>query len=125
MEIDYAAAIQHLTSNKPLNLVGKTSLKELLAVLQQATIAISPDTGPAHLANAVGTPVIGLYATSNPERTGPYLNRELTVNKYPEALKEELGKNVDEVRWGQRVRNPQAMELIETGDVIEMIARSY
>jgi heptosyltransferase I len=121
MEIDYAAAIEKKATTKPLNLVGKTSLKELLAVLECAAVVVAPDTGPAHLANAVGTPVIGLYATSNPERTGPYLNRELTVNRYPEALLEEKGKTVDEVRWGQRVRNPGAMELIEVSDVLERL----
>lgn len=121
MEIDYAAAIERQATAAPLNLVGKTSLKELLAVLECAAVVIAPDTGPAHLANAVGTPVIGLYATSNPERTGPYLNRELTVNRYPQALKAEKGKSVDEVRWGQRVRNPEAMELITTHHVLEKL----
>lgn len=117
-EINYAAEIEKQAKTKPLNLVGKTSLKELLAVLDQATVVVSPDTGPAHLANALGTPVIGLYATSNPNRTGPYLNRELTVNKYPQALREELGKDENEVPWGKRVRNPKAMDLIEIKEVL-------
>jgi heptosyltransferase I len=121
-EIEYAAAIAQRGAAKPLNLVGKTNLKELLAVLKRAVVTIAPDTGPAHLANAVGTPVIGLYATSNPERTGPYLQRELTVNQYPEALKAESGKDVDQVRWGQRVRNPQAMMSISVAAVIEKLA---
>ncbi len=123
MEINYAAAIEQQATGKPLNLVGKTNLKELLALLQRATLAIAPDTGPAHLANAVGTPVIGLYATSNPARTGPYLNRELTCNKYPEALKAELGKDVDEVTWGKRVRNPEAMELIQLAETLEQLKK--
>lgn len=120
-EINYSKAIEQQATKTPLNLVGKTSLKELLAALKQAILVISPDTGPAHLANAVGTPVIGLYATSNPERTGPYNHRELIANSYPQALKEECGKNVDEVRWGRRVRNPEAMDKIEVADVITKI----
>ncbi len=117
MERDYAEQIVAASTHKPCNLVGRTNLKELLAVLDEAVVAIAPDTGPAHLANAVGTPVIGLYASSNPNRTGPYLNRELTVNCYPQAVYEELGKGVAEVRWGQRVRNPAVMEIIQPEDV--------
>ena len=52
------------------------------------------------MATAAGTPVIGLYASSNPERTGPYNDMELTVNKYPEAVQKEFGKSVSEVRFG-------------------------
>ncbi|PLX89194.1 MAG: glycosyl transferase [Desulfuromonas sp.] len=117
MEIDYADAIRQQSTAECINLVGKTKLKELLAVLEQATVLISPDTGPAHMANAVGTPVIGLYASSNPNRTGPYNSLDISVNKYPEAIKGEFGKPVEEVRWGQRVRNPEVMSLIEFKDV--------
>lgn len=112
MEKTYAEKINNTVKNKAYNLVGQTSLKELLAVLSQAEVVIAPDTGPLHLANALGTPVIGLYATSNPERTGPYLNRELTVNCYPEAAAKEFGKSVQDIPWGRRVRNPDAMQLI-------------
>lgn len=120
-EIDYAAAIAAKAQAEPLNLVGHTNLKELLAVLAAARAMISPDTGPAHMANAVGTPVIGIYATSNPLRTGPYSHRELTVNAYPAAVREEFGKEVDQVRWGQRVRNPAAMELVKSSEVIDRL----
>ncbi len=121
MEIDYAERIERAARHKPINLVGKTDIKELLAVLDRADIMISPDTGPAHMANAVGTPVIGLYATSNPYRTGPYNSLEFTVNKYPEMLNNETGKSVDEVRWGCRVRSPKAMDCIKVEDVMNMV----
>ncbi len=117
-EIAYAAQICEKSHTNPINLVGKTSLKELLAVLATARLVISPDTGPAHMANAVGTPVIGLYATSNPQRSGPYSHPQLTVDRYPDALREEFAKEVNEVRWGQRVRNPAAMDQIRLEDVL-------
>jgi heptosyltransferase I len=75
------------------------------------------------MANAAGTPVIGLYASSNPERTGPYLFRHVTVNKYPVAVKNEYQKAVDKLRWGKRVRNPDAMELILVEDVKRALAK--
>lgn len=99
-----------------IDLVGKTSLKELFALLERATVLVSPDSGPVHMASAAGTPVIGLYATSNPERTGPW-KREWVVNRYPDAVEKFLGKNVKDVRWGQRVRHPDAMDLITLEDV--------
>jgi len=73
LERDLAAAIEQHASAPLHNLVGKTNLKQLLALLEQATLVVAPDTGPAHMAVTVGTPVIGLYGHSNPGRTGPYL----------------------------------------------------
>jgi len=118
LEREYGAQIMQLARHTPLNLIGQTNLKQLLALLQRGTVLISPDSGPAHMATCVGTPVIGLYATSNPLRTGPYLSQRWVVNKYPEALRVDGGKSVDEVSWGQRVRSPDAMDLITVAEVV-------
>ncbi|ABM63024.1 glycosyltransferase family 9 protein [Halorhodospira halophila] len=117
LEREYADAITALTSAPVVDLVGATSLKGLLAVLQRASAFVGPDSGPLHLANASGVPVVGLYATSNPQRTGPYLNLDYVANRYPEALKAELGQPVEAVRWGRRVRDPEAMDWITVADV--------
>lgn len=116
-EQDYAAAIADAAGTAVLNLVGRTTLKQLAAVLARCRVTIAPDTGPAHIANAVGTPVIGLYATSNPERTGPYNWLQSTVNRYPEAVYREFGHPPEKLPWGKRVRNPNAMELITVDEV--------
>ncbi|MEO0996267.1 MAG: glycosyl transferase, partial [Pseudomonadota bacterium] len=71
--------------------------------------------------NAARTPVIGLYATSNPDRTGPYRYRELVVNAYPQAVAREFSQSVAELRWGQRVRNPDAMSLIDVDAVTDRV----
>ncbi len=117
LEHEYGRGITAGSATPVLNLIGQTSLKQLAALLERADLLICPDSGPAHMANAVGTPVIGLYATSNCHRTGPYDNQHLVVDAYPEAVKRELGKPVDALRWGQRVRNPDAMDLIRLEDV--------
>lgn len=122
-ELQTATDIIHHAAHPMINLVGRTSLKEMLAVLQRATLVIAPDTGPAHMATAVGTPVIGLYASSNPNRTGPYLSREYSINKYPQALERYMNTSVEKVSWGQRVRHPQAMTLIEVDEVTAMLDR--
>ena len=92
-----------------------------MPLLAAAEFVIAPDSGPVHMATAAGTTVIGLYATSNPDRTGPYLSREYTVNRYPDAVRRYLGKEVEQLRWGQRVRHPEAMSLITVDDVIGKI----
>ena len=103
------------------NLVGQSSLKQLAALIAAADLVICPDSGPAHMATALGTPVIGLYASSNPQRTGSYLSQKYTINRYPDAITRYLGKNVADLRWGQRVRHPDAMSLIKVVDVIQKI----
>lgn len=122
IEKRYAREILARTGNTVTSLIGKTTLKELLAVIDAADLVICPDSGPAHMATAVATPVIGLYATSNPERTGPYNDQQLVANRYPEAIEQEFGKSVSEVRFGQRVRSPDAMDLISVTDVTAKVA---
>ena len=104
-----------------INLIGKTSLKQLLALLQDAKLVIAPDAGPAHLANAMGTPVIGLYATTNPDRARPYNSPQLVVNRYPEAVHCKYGKPVAALPWGIRVRDAGTMSRITVADVTSML----
>lgn len=107
-----------------INLCGHTSLGELYALLSRARLLIAPDTGPAHMANLAGTPVVGLYASSNPLRTGPYRFQEFVTNTYPKALRVYMEKNIDQVKWGQRVRHPDVMNLITPDDVIEKVEQA-
>jgi 3-deoxy-D-manno-octulosonic-acid transferase/heptosyltransferase-1 len=55
-----------------IRLEGRTSLKVLAAVYRSANAVVSTDTGPMHLAAAVGTPVVALFGPTAPWRTGPY-----------------------------------------------------
>jgi len=106
---------------KPVNLVGKTSLMQLLALLEQARCLIAPDTGPAHMGTVAGIPVIGLYASSNPSRSGPYNSQSVLVNAFPEALQKFSQKTPEQARWGERIRHPQVMNLITVKAVIEKV----
>jgi len=121
LEREYADNILKLTDHQPINLVGKLTLKQLLATLQKAVAVITPDSGPAHMATAVGTPVIGLFATSNTLFTGPYFSQQWVVDKYPEALEKYNGEQFDKTPWGKRVRHPDAMALITIDDVTAKI----
>lgn len=121
LEREYAAGIAASGPDGTLDLVGRTSLKQLAALIARARLVICPDSGPAHIATAVGTPVVGLYATSNPGRTGPVNSLDTTINAYPRALERYLHKREDEVRWGRRVRHPDAMALITVEEVIAAV----
>ena len=71
---DYSI-IQTITSSmkgRAINFAGKTTLTELAALYEKAALVISTDTGPMHLAAAVGTPVVALFGPTAPWRTGPY-----------------------------------------------------
>jgi lipopolysaccharide heptosyltransferase II len=59
------------TASKPVSLAGKASLLEMASVMEHASLLVSGDTGPLHLATAVGTRVIALFGAADPERTGP------------------------------------------------------
>ncbi len=117
-EIEFAQHIVEQCQQPPVNLVGKTSLMQLLALLEQGRCLIAPDTGPAHMGTVAGIPVIGLYASSNPLRTGPYNSQQYLVNAYPTALEKYNHKTVEQARWGERVRSPEVMQMISEQSVI-------
>jgi heptosyltransferase I len=106
---------------KPINLIAATNIDELVAILHLAYIVVAPDTGPVHIASALGTKTIGLYAATNPERAGPYNFIQYTVNKYPVALLKYHNQTVDNARWGKRIKTAECMNLISVDDVIKQI----
>ena len=114
-----ADAVLAACTHRVLDLTGKDTLKQLLALLSRAHLLLTPDSGPMHMANAVGTKVLGLHAPSNPDRSGPYSDRRWCVNKYDAAARKYLGKPASELRWGQKIEKPGVMDLIGVDDVIE------
>jgi ADP-heptose:LPS heptosyltransferase len=55
-----------------INLAGQTSLPQIIALIQEAAVVVANDSGPVHIAAAVGTPVLGLYGPTAPALYGPY-----------------------------------------------------
>ena len=106
-----------------INLAGKTTLKESAAILGAADLLLAPDTGPVHIANAMGTRVIGLYAASNPRRTGPYNALPWCVDYYAEAARKFKGRSADTLKWGTRVGDPGVMELITVAAVMDKLQK--
>jgi len=60
-------------------MVNKTSLLELVATLKRASAAVGPDSGPGHLAAAVGTPYVSLFGPTPPNRVAPYGCEHLVI----------------------------------------------
>jgi heptosyltransferase-1 len=67
-----AAEIVELSGGGTLNLAGNTTLKELTALLSLSKFVVTVDSGPMHIAAALGTPVVALFGPTKPGRTGPY-----------------------------------------------------
>ena len=89
--------------------------------MQHADIVISPDSGPAHLANALGTPVIGLHACTWSRRSGPYNSLDLCVDKFAEAARRYRNATPKQLRWGTRIEHPGVMDLVEVDEVVERL----
>jgi heptosyltransferase I len=74
-----AERVKSLMHTPPVDLAGTTSIGLLPALLRQAALLITNDSGPMHVAAAVGTPVVGLFGPTSPVRTGPYGTRHVTL----------------------------------------------
>ena len=116
-------AIEQQTNMHVINLIGKTNLKQLTAILKQANVLLAPDSGPAHIATTQGTPVIGLYGHSNPKRTGPYNSLPYVVSVYEKHVVDQHNKPLDQLKWSTRVKGDHIMQDITLDMVKEAFLR--
>lgn len=123
LERSMADAIQAQLPAPALDLVGKDTLKQLPALLARANLVMTPDSGPMHIANAMGTKVLGLHAASNPHRSGPYSDRSYCVDRYDDAARKYLGKQAADLKWGTKIEFDEVMELITVEDGIAAFER--
>jgi heptosyltransferase I len=121
LERETGQAIEAAMKSRCLNLVGKDTLEQSKALLQRADLLLTPDAGPAHIASALGTAVLGLYAATWSRRSGPYNSLELCVDRYEEAARKFRGKAAADLRWGHRIEKPGVMDLVQPADVIERL----
>lgn len=121
MDRELADAIKQSTQGTLHDYVGKTDLQQLLALIKEARLVVAPDTGPAHMATTVGTKVVGLYAHSNPARTGPYQSLKHCVSVYAECVSEQYKTSWQSLPWGTRAKGADLMSRISVSSVIEQI----
>lgn len=122
-ELRLCAELARVVPQHTLNLCGQTSLKQLANYLGEADVLLAPDTAAVHIARAMDTPVVGLYAVASPLLTGPYRQLDYCVDRHPQAVRKFLGKDPARLPWNTRVHHPGAMALIEVGDVMQQLAR--
>lgn len=89
-------------SSEPL--VEMFNLRHLIALLRGASLVVAGDTGPLHLASALGVPVVGLYGPTDPSRNGPFSIGDIVVRKaQPEQTTYRRNKSVSELMLAIRV----------------------
>lgn len=123
LERDTGDAILAAMREPAVDLIGKDTLKQFLALCRRAALVLTPDAGPMHMANAVGAPVLGLHAASNPRRSGPYSSLEWCVDRYDAAARRFRGVPADALPWGTKLEYEGVMDLVETEAAIEALDR--
>jgi heptosyltransferase I len=106
------AVIMANSRARPYSALG-SGLRPLVSILAGAALVVAPDTGPLHMAVALGTPVIGLYGYTNPKRTGPY-------RRFGDLLIDAYGDLDEKYPISMRTR-PGRMLRIGVGDVVSKV----
>lgn len=123
LERETTDAILAAMKSPALDLVGKDTLKQLPALLERADLVMTPDSGPMHIANAMGAKVLGLHAASNPARSGPYSDRRYCVDRYDDAARKYLHRPASELKWGTKIEHEGVMDLVTVADAIAAFER--
>jgi ADP-heptose:LPS heptosyltransferase len=84
-ETNIVQKLKDLAQVPVTNLAGCTTLRQLVALLKFARIVVANDTGPGHIAAALGTPLVLIFGHSNPARVGPYKRPDCVAAVEPEA----------------------------------------
>ena len=98
------------------SIAGKTSMSQLIEVLASANLMLSTDSGPAHLANALGTHTIVLFGAGNENNTAPYNRESRSIIRLGKLSCEPCQKNIC-VQFG----TPQCLELLETNFIVKTV----
>ncbi len=120
-EVSLGQAIADAANGAVINLTGKDTLQQLVALIDACDVVLSPDSGPLHLANALGKPVVGLYACTWSKRSGPFHSLEYCVDRFEQAAQQYLQCKASDVRWGKRIEQPGVMDTIELKEVTDKL----
>jgi heptosyltransferase I len=118
--VEREAARQVIESTRATPVLAlRNDLRRLAWILDGSALLLSPDTGPLHIASALGTPVIGLYGNTDPKRVGPYRGpRELIIDRYSRP-----GETVPST--GFRTGNMKRIEVSDVLEKLELAVREF
>lgn len=119
-EMETAKKIAELAPNC-INLAGKTNLRQMAGLIKQVDLVIASDSAPAHIATTQQTPIIGLYAIHNPQRTGPYRDLDKVVSVYDQAILAQYGKPWQQLPWATRAKGENLMANISVEAVKQKV----
>jgi heptosyltransferase I len=120
---DIADLIVSLSAGKAVSLAGKTSLPELIAVMRRAKFVISNDSGPMHIAAALGIPVLAIFGPTDPRRTGPY-GKGHTIITAEEPCAPCFKKTCEDVKCLEGLSVDKIFEIIKANEHCKSVARS-
>jgi len=80
-DFNIEAEIKSRMKNKAISMVGKTTLKSLAAMIKKCHLFITNDSGPMHIAAAVGTPIVAIFGSTDPSETSPLCDKYKIVRK--------------------------------------------
>ncbi len=80
-ELEMAAAIEQRLDGNGINLAGKTTMRELMALIERCDYFITNDSGPMHIAAALGTPLTAIFGSTDHTTTSPYTSNAVIVRK--------------------------------------------
>jgi heptosyltransferase-2 len=104
-------------SDRLQNLAGKTNLKGLAGTMASSKVVLTTDSGPAHLANAVGAPTVVLFGAGDETNTAPYNKLNLQVIRYGELICEPCVRNTCKL-YGV----PRCMEMLDEIKIIKALS---
>ena len=106
-----AEQLMDLSKGEAINFAGKTTLRELTALLAKCSFLITNDSGPMHLADHLGIPLVAIFGPTDPRKTGPVGEKSVIVR----------GRETCSPCFKRRCGNLKCMESVSVDDVIKAI----
>jgi lipopolysaccharide heptosyltransferase I len=112
-DLDLVRDIKERMRTRAVDLTGETDLPTLACIMGMAEVVVSPDSGPMHLAAAMGTPVVALFGPTAPWRTGPYGKVHKVIRSHVECSP----------CFRRKCSSRSCMRSISVGEVMEAVER--
>ncbi|MCE5194414.1 MAG: lipopolysaccharide heptosyltransferase I [Nitrospiraceae bacterium] len=114
-DIDVAADISKKSMNKGISIAGKTDIGDLIGIIKNSEFIVSNDTGPMHIAVALGVPVFAVFGPTNPIKTGPYGKGNFVFRAEIECLP----------CYKRKCKDVKCMKMIQVENVLNAIEKRF